>query len=51
MGLMDETKIDQFTKEKFPRYTPEEIEHLRTKYSPQQIAALEAGEAAINPAT
>jgi small subunit ribosomal protein S5 len=49
MGLMDDKQIDQFTKEKFPRYTDEEIDVLRTKYSPQQIAALEAGEAAIDP--
>jgi small subunit ribosomal protein S5 len=49
MGLMDEKQIDQFTKEQFPKYTQEEIDHLRTKYSPAQIAALEAGEAAIDP--
>ncbi|KAG7285218.1 hypothetical protein NEMBOFW57_009839 [Staphylotrichum longicolle] len=49
MGLMDESQIDKFTKEKFPQYTKEEIEQLRTRYSPEQIAALEAGEAAINP--
>ncbi|KAH6850905.1 ribosomal protein S5, C-terminal domain-containing protein [Chaetomium sp. MPI-CAGE-AT-0009] len=49
MGLMDEKQIDQFTKDQFPKYTKEEIEHLRTKYSPAQIAALEAGEAAIDP--
>ncbi|AEO61663.1 hypothetical protein MYCTH_2312046 [Thermothelomyces thermophilus ATCC 42464] len=49
MGIMDDKQIDQFTKEKFPKYTPEEIEHLKTKYSPEQIAALEAGEAAIDP--
>jgi len=49
MGLLDESQIDQFTKEKFPKYTKEEIEQLRTRYSPQQIAALEAGEAAIDP--
>ncbi|KAK4241059.1 hypothetical protein C8A03DRAFT_12653 [Achaetomium macrosporum] len=49
MGLMDEKQIDQFTKEKFPKYTPEEIEQLRNRYSPEQIAALEAGEAAIDP--
>ncbi|KAK4122695.1 ribosomal protein s5-like protein [Parathielavia appendiculata] len=49
MGLMSEKQIDDFTKEKFPQYTKEELDHLRTKYSPAQIAALEAGEAAINP--
>lgn len=49
MGLMDEKQIDEFTKEKFPRYTPGEIERLRERYSPEQIAAIEAGEAAIDP--
>jgi len=49
MGLMDDKQIDQFTKEKFPKYTEEEVEQLRTIYSPAQIAALEAGEAAIDP--
>ncbi|KAL2135229.1 hypothetical protein VTI74DRAFT_9321 [Chaetomium olivicolor] len=49
MGLMDEKQIETFTKDKFPRYTPEEIEQLRKRYSPEQIAALEAGEAAIDP--
>lgn len=49
MGLMDEKQIDEFSKEVFPKYTQEEIDHLRTKYSPAQIAALEAGEAAIDP--
>ncbi|KAK4154259.1 hypothetical protein C8A00DRAFT_42922 [Chaetomidium leptoderma] len=48
MGLMDEKQIEQFTKEQFPKYTREEMDHLRTKYSPQQMAALEAGEAAID---
>lgn len=49
MGLMDEKKVDQFTKDKFPKYTKDELDHLRTIYSPKQIAALEAGEAAIDP--
>jgi small subunit ribosomal protein S5 len=49
MGIMSEKQIDQFTQEKFPKYTDEELALLRTKYSPEQIAALEAGEAAINP--
>jgi small subunit ribosomal protein S5 len=49
MGLMTDKQIDDFTKQKFPKYTQEELDHLRTKYSPAQIAALEAGEAAIDP--
>jgi small subunit ribosomal protein S5 len=49
MGLMDDKQIDKFTKDKFPKYSPEEIDLLRNRYSPAQIAALEAGEAAIDP--
>ncbi|KAL2019133.1 hypothetical protein VTK56DRAFT_10084 [Thermocarpiscus australiensis] len=49
MGLMDEEKIQKFSEEKFPKYTEAEMEQLRKKYSPEQIAALEAGEAAIDP--
>ena len=49
MGLMDEKQIDEFTTEKFPKYTKEEIVQLEKRYSPQQIAAIEAGEAAIDP--
>ncbi|KAK4132864.1 hypothetical protein BT67DRAFT_424296 [Trichocladium antarcticum] len=49
MGLMDEKQIDEFTAEKFTRYTKEEMEQLGKRYSPQQIAAIEAGEAAIDP--
>ncbi|KAL1839614.1 hypothetical protein VTJ49DRAFT_1317 [Mycothermus thermophilus] len=49
MGLMDEKQIEEFTKEKFPKYRPEELAHLGKIYSPEQMAALEAGEAAIDP--
>ncbi|GAB1313251.1 28S ribosomal protein S5, mitochondrial [Madurella fahalii] len=49
MGLMTEEQIDKFTKEKFTKYTKEEMDQLATKYSPEQLAALEAGEAAIDP--
>ncbi|KAI0861422.1 37S ribosomal protein S5 [Xylaria cubensis] len=49
MGLVTPEKIDEFTKEKFPQYTPEELEVLRKRYTPEQMAALEAGEAAIDP--
>ncbi|KAI8947838.1 37S ribosomal protein S5 [Xylaria longipes] len=49
MGLVTPEKIDEFTKETFPQYTPEELEVLRKRYTPEQMAALEAGEAAINP--
>ena len=53
MGLVDqariEQRIDKFTETKFPKYTDAELEHLSTRYSPKQLAALEAGEAAIDP--
>ncbi|SPQ27601.1 a76d8f25-5fc5-4141-a590-1ad94b527f5e [Thermothielavioides terrestris] len=49
MGLMDEKQIEQFTKEKFPKYTAEEMEQLSKRYSPEQMAAIEAGEAAVDP--
>lgn len=48
MGLMDEKQIEQFTKDKFPRYTKEEMAALGKRYSPAQMAAIEAGEAAID---
>lgn len=49
MGLQSPEEIDNFAKDKFPEYTPEEKEELRKLYSPEHMAALEAGEAAINP--
>ncbi|KAI0436358.1 37S ribosomal protein S5 [Xylaria telfairii] len=49
MGLVTPEKIDEFTKETFPQYTPEELDILRKRYTPEQMAALEAGEAAIDP--
>lgn len=41
--------VDQFAKEQFQPYTPEELEILKKHYSPEQMEALEAGEAAIDP--
>ncbi|GAP83747.1 putative 37S ribosomal protein S5 [Rosellinia necatrix] len=49
MGLVTPEKIEEFTKDKFPQYTPQELEILRQRYTPEQMAALEAGEAAIDP--
>ncbi|KAB5582473.1 ribosomal protein S5, C-terminal domain-containing protein [Coniochaeta sp. 2T2.1] len=49
MGLTSPEKIDEFAKENFPEYSPEEKEILKQRYTPEQIAALEAGEASINP--
>lgn len=49
MGLVTPQKIDEFTQAKFPNYTPDEVEVLSKRYSPEQMAALQAGEAAIDP--
>lgn len=49
LGLTTPEAIDTFSKEKFPEYTAEEKEVLQQRYSPEQIAAIEAGEATINP--
>ncbi|KAI1376062.1 ribosomal protein S5, C-terminal domain-containing protein [Hypoxylon crocopeplum] len=49
IGLVTPEKVEEFSKQKFPQYSPEEMEVLRTRYTPEQMAALEAGEAAIDP--
>ncbi|GAW13231.1 hypothetical protein ANO14919_026110 [Xylariales sp. No.14919] len=49
IGLTTPEKIDEFAKEYFPQYSPEELEILRQRYTPEQMAALEAGEASIDP--
>lgn len=49
MGLISPEKIEEYGKETFPQYSSEEMEILRKKYTPEQMAALEAGEAAIDP--
>ncbi|KAI0973088.1 37S ribosomal protein S5 [Xylaria arbuscula] len=49
IGLVTPEKVEEFAKESFPQYTPEELEILRKRYTPEQMAALEAGEAAIDP--
>ncbi|KAH9907911.1 ribosomal protein S5, C-terminal domain-containing protein [Xylariomycetidae sp. FL2044] len=49
MGLVSPEKIEEYSKQAFPQYTPEELEVLKQKYTPEQMTALEAGEAAIDP--
>ncbi|KAI1111203.1 37S ribosomal protein s5 [Nemania sp. NC0429] len=49
IGLTTPEKIDEFSKKTFPDYTPEELDILRQRYTPEQMAALEAGEASIDP--
>jgi small subunit ribosomal protein S5 len=49
LGLVDEKSIKGFSKKHFPEYTPQEKEILRKTFTPAQMAALEAGEKAIDP--
>jgi len=49
MGLSSPEKLQEFTKKMYPKYTEKELEALRTRYTPEQMAAIEAGEAAIDP--
>lgn len=49
MGLVTPEKVQEFTDETFQPYTKEEIEVLKKHYSADQMEALEAGEAAIDP--
>ncbi|KAH8899599.1 hypothetical protein GQ53DRAFT_741759 [Thozetella sp. PMI_491] len=49
MGLVSQKDLDKWSSEKFPTYTPEEKAQLSKVYSAEQMAALEAGEAAIDP--
>ncbi|KAI1322947.1 37S ribosomal protein s5 [Xylariaceae sp. FL0255] len=49
MGLTTPEAISEFAQKAHPAYTPEELDILREKYTPEQMAALEAGEASIDP--
>ncbi|KAL2258861.1 hypothetical protein VTK26DRAFT_7669 [Humicola hyalothermophila] len=49
MGLMTEKQVEQFTKDKFPSYTKDEVAQLGKRYSPAQMAAIEAAETAVDP--
>ncbi|KAH8677355.1 hypothetical protein BX600DRAFT_506401 [Xylariales sp. PMI_506] len=49
MGLMTNEDVAKFSKEKFEPYSKEELEILKKHYTPEQMEALEAGEAAIDP--
>ncbi|KAK7948206.1 mitochondrial 37S ribosomal protein uS5m [Apiospora aurea] len=49
MGLTSPEKVQKYTEENFQPYTPEEIEVLKKHYSSEQMEALQAGEAAIDP--
>ncbi|TFA99295.1 putative 37S ribosomal protein S5 [Trichoderma ghanense] len=49
MGLLSKDGLDKYRREKFPDYTKEELDALGKKYTPEQLEALKAGEAAIDP--
>lgn len=50
MGLVEKQKqIKERAQENFKPYTEKEKEALAAKYTPEQLAAIEAGEAAIDP--
>ncbi|KAK8039246.1 37S ribosomal protein S5 [Apiospora rasikravindrae] len=49
MGLTSPEKVQKYTEDNFQPYTPEEIEVLKKHYSSEQMEALQAGEAAIDP--
>lgn len=61
MGLIDdsadrkaydaayEANVEKYAKEQFQPYTPEELAILKKHYSGEQMEAVEAGEAAIDP--
>ncbi|KAK0626227.1 ribosomal protein S5, C-terminal domain-containing protein [Immersiella caudata] len=44
-----EKQIREITAKKFPQYTPEELAELSKIYTKEQMASLQAGEAAIDP--
>lgn len=45
MGLIRQKSVQEL----FPQYTEKEKEELKKHYTPAQMAAIEAGEAAVNP--
>ena len=49
LGLVDDASVSKFADKNFPSYTSSEKELLGEKYTPAQLAAVEAGEAAIDP--
>lgn len=47
LGLLKPEAMKTFKAENMPDYTPEEMELLKKKYTPEQIEALQAGEEAV----
>ncbi|KKO96419.1 30S ribosomal protein S5 [Trichoderma harzianum] len=50
LGLLNNPeKLAKYRQDKFADYTKEELEALKSKYTPEQIEAIKAGEEAIDP--
>lgn len=50
LGLLNSPeKLAKYRQDKFADYTKEELEALKSKYTPEQIEAIKAGEEAIDP--
>ncbi|KAF4123622.1 small subunit ribosomal protein S5 [Geosmithia morbida] len=49
LGLTKPEEMARYQADKFPELTPEQREQWKAKYTPEQLAALEAGERAVDP--
>lgn len=49
LGLTKPERMEEYQRDKFPELTPEQREQWRQKYTPEQLAALESGEQAVDP--
>ncbi|EGX91042.1 37S ribosomal protein S5 [Cordyceps militaris CM01] len=48
MGLTQPAAMARFANEHLPAYSPAQLEQLRSKYTPAQVEAIQAGEAAVD---
>lgn len=49
LGLLNSDKLAKYRQDKFPDYTKDELDALKSKYTPEQLEAIQAGEQAISP--
>jgi len=49
LGLLSPSTLAKYRQEKFPEYSKQDQEALRSKYTPEQLEALRAGEKAVDP--
>ncbi|UNI20213.1 28S ribosomal protein S5, mitochondrial [Purpureocillium takamizusanense] len=49
LGLLNPAKLAEYREEHFPEYSEQDLEALKSKYTPEQLEALQAGEQAVNP--